>query len=97
MLDPQTNHLMDSLVQPLLGSERRELDGKINKVAAWAVQAGVPGSGLALFKRIGARLAITRLHKHLAAATDGKCQPHPGLAPDRRSPDQASHHPIRPV
>ncbi len=27
------------------------------------------------------RLAISRLHKHLAAATNGDCQPHPVLRP----------------
>jgi len=27
------------------------------------------------------RLAISRLHNHLAAATDGDCQPHPVLRP----------------
>ena len=39
------------------------------------------------------RLAISRLHKHLAAATDGGCQPPPGLAPVRGPPGEAFHHP----
>ncbi|HUA68813.1 MAG TPA: hypothetical protein VMA13_09725, partial [Candidatus Saccharimonadales bacterium] len=45
---------MDSLVQPLLDNESRELDRSVTKAAEWAVQAGVPGSGLAFFKRIAA-------------------------------------------
>jgi hypothetical protein len=45
---------MDNLIRPLLGSESRELDGKVTRAAEWAVQAGVPGSGLAFFKRIAA-------------------------------------------
>ena len=54
MLEPDTKALMDSLVQPLLDGESRELDRRITKAAEWAVQVGVPGSGLAFFKRITA-------------------------------------------
>jgi hypothetical protein len=88
MLDPQTNALMDSLVRPLLDSESRELDGKINKAAAWAVQAGVPGSGLAFFKRIA---AYYDHYKDLAGAVwaailrvleEADVQPYPELAGD---------------
>ena len=54
MIDPETSAVMDSLVQPLLDNESRELDRSVTKAAEWAVQAGVPGSGLAFFKRIAA-------------------------------------------
>jgi hypothetical protein len=54
MIEPETSAVMDSLVRPLLASESRELDRRATKAAEWAVQAGVPGSGLAFFKRIAA-------------------------------------------
>ena len=54
MIAPETSAVMDTLVQPLLDSESRELDRKVTKAAEWAVQAGVPGSGIAFFKRITA-------------------------------------------
>jgi hypothetical protein len=54
MITPETSAVLDGLVQPLLDSEGRELDRRVTRAAEWAVQAGVPGCGLAFFKRIAA-------------------------------------------
>jgi hypothetical protein len=54
MIDQETSSVMDNLVRPLLDNESRELDRRVTRAAEWAVQAGVPGSGLAFFKRIAA-------------------------------------------
>jgi hypothetical protein len=65
MHDAKTGRLMDDLVSPILAKEEVELRSKVTRAAEWAVQAGVPGSGIARFKRISTYFDH---HKDLAAA-----------------------------
>jgi len=52
MLPSETTPLLDEVTSISLSQRKEVLSSNLQKAAEWAVAAGVPGSGLALYKTV---------------------------------------------